>query len=50
MTLPDDLSEAARIDGCSEVGIFLRIVLPLAKPALTVVTLIAFSLVIRARR
>ena len=37
MTIPNELSEAARIDGCGEIGIFLRIVLPLAKPALAVV-------------
>jgi multiple sugar transport system permease protein len=42
ITIPDDLSEAARIDGCSEVGIFLRVILPLARPALTVVALFAF--------
>ena len=42
LTIPDDLSEAARIDGCSEFGIFWRIVLPLARPALTVVALFAF--------
>ncbi len=42
MTLPDELSEAARIDGCSELGIFFRIALPLAKPALSVVALFAF--------
>jgi multiple sugar transport system permease protein len=42
LTVPDELSEAARIDGCSEVGIFFRIVLPLAKPALSVVALFAF--------
>jgi multiple sugar transport system permease protein len=42
LTIPDELSEAARIDGCSELGIFLRIVLPLSKPALTVVALFAF--------
>ncbi len=42
MTIPDELSEAARIDGCSEVGIFLRIIIPLARPALTVVALFAF--------
>jgi len=41
-TIPDELSEAARIDGCSEVGIFFRIILPLAKPALAVVALFAF--------
>jgi multiple sugar transport system permease protein len=40
--LPNDLNESARIDGCSEAGIFLRIILPLAKPAL--VTLGIFSL------
>ena len=32
--LPSDLFDAARIDGCSEVGMFLRIGLPLATPAL----------------
>jgi multiple sugar transport system permease protein len=42
MTLPDELSEAARIDGCSEMGIFLRVILPLARPAITVVALFQF--------
>jgi multiple sugar transport system permease protein len=42
MTLPDELCEAARIDGCSELGIYLRIVLPLARPALAVVALFTF--------
>jgi multiple sugar transport system permease protein len=42
LTIPDDLSEAARIDGCGELGIFLRIMLPLSRPALTVVALFAF--------
>jgi multiple sugar transport system permease protein len=42
MTIPMELSEAARIDGCSELGIFWRIILPLARPALTVVALFAF--------
>jgi len=42
MTIPDELSEAARIDGCSEFGIFWRIVLPLSKPALAVVALFTF--------
>jgi len=42
LTIPDELSEAARIDGCSELGIFVRIILPLARPALTVVALFAF--------
>ncbi|HEY7090810.1 MAG TPA: carbohydrate ABC transporter permease, partial [Tepidisphaeraceae bacterium] len=39
LTIPMELSEAARIDGCSELGIFWRIILPLARPALAVVAL-----------
>jgi multiple sugar transport system permease protein len=42
MTIPDELSEAARIDGCTEWGIFWRIILPLARPALFVVGLFTF--------
>jgi len=41
-TIPDELSEAARIDGCSEWGIFWRIILPLSRPALSVVALFTF--------
>src|SRR5579884_1966708 len=41
-TIPTELSEAARIDGCSEWGIFRQVVLPLAKPALAVVALFTF--------
>ncbi|MFP4355616.1 MAG: carbohydrate ABC transporter permease [Phycisphaerae bacterium] len=41
-TIPDELSEAARIDGCNEWGIYWRIVLPLSKPALLVVGLFTF--------
>ena len=33
-TVPEELSEAARIDGCSEWRIFWRIILPLSKPVL----------------
>jgi ABC-type glycerol-3-phosphate transport system permease component len=40
MTIPQELSEAARIDGANEFGIFFRIILPLTKPALTVVALL----------
>ena len=42
MTIPDELSEAARLDGCSDFGIFWRIVLPLSKPALACVALFTF--------
>jgi multiple sugar transport system permease protein len=41
-TIPNELSESARLDGCSEFGIFWRIILPLARPALIVVALFAF--------
>jgi len=42
MTIPEDLSDAARIDGANELGILARIILPLAKPALAVVALFRF--------
>lgn len=42
MTIPDDLSEAARIDGASEFRIFLQVIMPLAKPALVTVGLFSF--------
>lgn len=42
LTLPRELSDAARIDGCSEWGIFWRIILPLSKPVLAVVALFHF--------
>jgi multiple sugar transport system permease protein len=42
-TVPRELSEAARIDGCSELGIFTRIILPLSKPALATVALFSFT-------
>jgi len=42
LTIPNELSDAAKIDGCSELGILWRIILPLAKPALAVVTLFQF--------
>jgi len=42
MTLPLELDDAALIDGCSRFGIFLRIILPLSKPALGTVAIFAF--------
>ena len=41
-TIPFELSEAAKIDGCSEWGIFRQVILPLSKPALAVVALFQF--------
>lgn len=42
LTIPDELCEAARIDGLSEYGIWARIVLPLSKPALASLALLTF--------
>ena len=42
MTIPNELTDAARIDGASEIGIFSRIMLPLLKPALATVALFTF--------
>ena len=42
LTIPQELSDAARVDDCSELGIFMRIILPLAQPALAVVALFQF--------
>lgn len=41
-TLPPELADAARIDGCSEFGIYWRIFIPLAKPALATVAIFTF--------
>lgn len=42
MSLPEELADAARVDGASEFRIFLQIILPLSKPALAVVALFQF--------
>jgi multiple sugar transport system permease protein len=42
LTIPQELSSAARIDGASEFQIYLRIILPLARPALAAVALFTF--------
>ena len=42
--IPMELSEAARIDGCSDFGIFMKVILPVIKPAMAswgAITLIA---------
>jgi len=41
-TLPTELEEASRIDGCSEPGVFWRIILPLSKPALGALAIFTF--------
>ena len=40
--IPEELSNSARIDGCSEPKIFFRIILPLIRPALAAVAIINF--------
>lgn len=42
LTIPDELSEAARIDGLSEYGIWARIIVPLTKPAIASLALLTF--------
>lgn len=41
-TIPEELADAARIDGCTEIGIYWRIMMPLAKPALITVAIFTF--------
>lgn len=42
-SIPVELEEAARVDGCSRVGALLRVVLPMSLPALVVVTFFSFT-------
>ena len=42
MTIPTDLEDAAKIDGCSYFGIYWRVILPLSKPALATLTIFTF--------
>ncbi|WP_078434713.1 carbohydrate ABC transporter permease [Metabacillus halosaccharovorans] len=42
MTIPDELIEAAKIDGLGYFGIFIRIILPLAKPAIVTQAILWF--------
>ena len=41
-TIPRDLEDAARIDGCSRLGALFRVILPLARPGLLATMLFAF--------
>jgi ABC-type glycerol-3-phosphate transport system permease component len=42
MTIPKELEDAARIDGCSYFRIYWQIILPLTKPALATVVIFTF--------
>jgi len=43
LTIPEDLSDAARIDGAGEFSIWLRIMLPLSGPVLAVIAIFSFQ-------
>lgn len=43
-SIPEDLSEAARIDGLSEYSIWWRIIVPLSGPAVATLTLLVFTI------
>jgi multiple sugar transport system permease protein len=42
VSLPPEYADAARIDGCGELGVLLRVVLPMMRPALAAVALFQF--------
>ncbi len=42
LTIPKEYTEAARIDGCGELRTLLRVVLPMARPAVAAVALFQF--------
>ena len=42
VSLPDSLLEAARIDGCSELRLIFKVVVPLSRPAVVTVAIITF--------
>ncbi len=42
-TIPREMDDAAKIDGCGPVGLFFRIIMPLARPALGVTAIFSFS-------
>ena len=44
-TLPSELEDAAAIDGCSEVGVFWRVMLPLAAPGLLTAAILNFVII-----
>ncbi len=41
-TLPSELEDAARIDGCSEIGVFRHVIFPLSRPAIAALAIFTF--------
>lgn len=42
LTLPEEYSDAARVDGCNEFQVLTRVILPMAKPAITATAMFMF--------
>ncbi len=42
MTIPIELTDAAKIDGCSDFGIFWRVIMPLARPGIAAAAIFSF--------
>lgn len=42
-TIPEELEHAARIDGCTDLGVFWRIIMPLSAPALATLSIVVFT-------
>src|SRR5258708_15967846 len=45
MTTPIDIDEAARLDGCGDLDLYWRIILPMSKPALGAIAIFSFNYV-----
>ncbi|WP_347177444.1 carbohydrate ABC transporter permease [Glycomyces sp. L485] len=43
VSIPDDIIEAARIDGAREIGIFFRIMLPMSRPIIMTLAIFSFQ-------
>jgi putative chitobiose transport system permease protein len=43
VTIPDEILEAARVDGAKEYGIFYRLIMPMVKPAWMTLTIFTFN-------
>ena len=42
MSVPNEMLDAARLDGCSELGIYFRVVMPLVRPTTAAFCLVSF--------